>query len=142
MMLDEQEITDGLTAAFNAHDFEKAASFFSPRAIYVCPGGVAEGREEIASYFALYLEGFPDIALTPHSKAVAGDLVVMEWTVTSTHAGPFLLPGGEVAQPTGRHIVVRGCDFRTMDDGLIATQRVYYDQLEMLTQIGVDRISG
>ncbi|GAA4558924.1 ester cyclase [Planotetraspora kaengkrachanensis] len=140
-MLDH-EVTDGMIDAFNAHDFEKAAGFFSPCGVYVCPGGIAEGREQIASYFALYLEGFPDITLTPTSKGVCGDLTVMEWTVTSTHGGPFLLPDGEVAGPTGRHVVVRGCDFRTMDDdGLIASQRVYYDQLEMLSQLGVERIT-
>ncbi|GAA4594523.1 hypothetical protein GCM10023194_61650 [Planotetraspora phitsanulokensis] len=141
-MHDDHEVTDGLIDAFNAHDFERAAGFFSPRGVYVCPGGIAEGREEIASYFALYIEAFPDVTLTPTSTAVSGDLVVLEWTVTSTHAGAFLLPGGEFAQPTGRHIVIRGCDFRTMDGGLIASQRVYYDQLEMLSQIGVDLISG
>jgi ketosteroid isomerase-like protein len=140
MMSDDQEIEDGLIAAFNAHDFETLADFFSPRATYVCPGGVAEGREEIASYFALYLEGFPDISITPHGKAEVGDLVVFEWTVTSTHTGPFLLPDGEIAHPSGRRIAVRGCDFRTMDDGLIASQRVYYDQLEMLAQLDVPYI--
>ncbi|GII28994.1 ester cyclase [Planotetraspora mira] len=142
MTIGDQEVTDELIAAFNAHDVGKAASLFSPRATYVCPGGIAEGREEIASYLALYLEGFPDITLTPHGKAETGDLVVLEWTVTSTHAGPFLLPTGEIVPPTGRHVVVRGCDLRTMDDGLIASQRVYYDQLEMITQIGADRPLG
>ena len=57
MVSNDQEVTDELVAAFNAHDFETAAGFFGPRAIYVCPGGIAEGREEIASYFALYVEG-------------------------------------------------------------------------------------
>jgi uncharacterized protein (TIGR02246 family) len=140
MVSNDQEVTDGLIAAFNAHDSETAAGFFGPRASYVCPGGVAEGREEIASYFALYFEGFPDIKVTPHDRAICGDLVMIEWIATSTHTGPFLLPTGGIAQATGRRIAVRGCDIRTIDDGLIASQRVYYDQLEMLTQLGVPLI--
>ena len=141
MVSNDQEVTDELVAAFNAHDFETAAGFFGPRAIYVCPGGIAEGREEIASYFALYVEGFPDIKITPHSGTSCEDLVVIEWTVTGTHTGPFLLPTGGAVQATGRRVAVRGCDIRTMEDGLIASQRVYYDQLEMLTQLGVLCIS-
>jgi steroid delta-isomerase-like uncharacterized protein len=141
MVSNDQEVTDELVAAFNAHDFDTAASFFGPRAIYVCPGGIAEGREEIASYFALYFEGLPDIKITPHSGTACGDLVVIEWTVTGTHTGPFLLPTGGAVQATGRRVAVRGCDIRTMEDGLIASQRVYYDQLEMLTQLGVPCLS-
>ncbi|MEO3810309.1 nuclear transport factor 2 family protein [Sphaerisporangium sp. B11E5] len=133
----EQDVTDELISAFNARDFERAASFFAPRASYVCPGGVAEGRAEIASFLALYPVGLPDIMVTPHAKTTCGDLVVLEWTVTSTHTGPFLLPTGDHVPPTGRRVAVRGCDIRTMENGLISSQRVYYDQLEMLTQLGV-----
>ncbi|MFC6083439.1 ester cyclase [Sphaerisporangium aureirubrum] len=130
-------MTDELITAFNAADFERAATYFAPQATYVCPGGIAEGRAEIASFFALYHEGFPDLVVTPHGGAVCGDLVVLEWIVTSTHTGPFLLPSGEIVPPTGRRVAVRGCDVRTMEDGLISSQRVYYDQLEMLSQLGV-----
>ncbi|GII56906.1 hypothetical protein Pth03_52950 [Planotetraspora thailandica] len=137
MTSDDEEFADGLVGALNAHDPEAVADHFAPRATYVCPGGIAEGREEIASYFALYFEGFPDIRITPHGRSRMDDLVVMEWTLTSTHTGPFLLPNGQIAKPSGRRVAVRGCDFRTMDDGRISSLRAYYDQLEMLSQIGV-----
>ncbi|MGW4638980.1 ester cyclase [Sphaerisporangium sp. NPDC004334] len=136
-MSDDREPTDELVTAFNAGDFASATRLFDRRATYVCPGGVAEGHEEIASYFALYHEAFPDIRVTLHDKGACGDMVVAEWTLTSTHTGPLLLPTGHVAEPTGRRVAVRGCDVRTMEDGLIASQRVYYDQLEMLTQLGL-----
>ncbi|MFC7648137.1 hypothetical protein ACFQX6_52475 [Streptosporangium lutulentum] len=42
-----------------------------------------------------------------------------------------------IIQATGRRIAVRGCDVRTMDNGAIASQRVYYDQLEMLNQFNI-----
>ncbi|MDP9849335.1 ketosteroid isomerase-like protein [Streptosporangium lutulentum] len=137
VVFDDQEVADGLIAAFNAHDSEAATRFFGPRASYVCPGGVAEGREEIASYFDLYFEGLPDIRVVPHDKVACGDLVVCEWIITGTHTGPFLLPSGGIIQATGRRIAVRGCDVRTMDNGAIASQRVYYDQLEMLNQFNI-----
>ncbi|WP_248964231.1 ester cyclase [Sphaerisporangium perillae] len=133
----DHEIRDGLIDAFNAHDSARAANLFAPRGAYVCPGGLAEGPEQIASYFALYFTAFPDVIVTPHTKDTCGDLVVIEWTVTSTHTGPFLLHTGEVLEGSGRRVAVRGCDVRTMENGLIASLRVYYDQLEMLTQLGV-----
>ncbi|MFC4534120.1 ester cyclase [Sphaerisporangium dianthi] len=141
-MSDDREVTDELITAFNACDLTRAASLYDPRASYVCPGGLAEGREEITSYFALYHEAFPDVAVTVHDKGTCGDMVIFEWTLTSTHTGPLLLPSGVVAEPTGRRVVVRGCDVRTMENGLITSQRVYYDQLEMLSQLGVSCLAG
>jgi ketosteroid isomerase-like protein len=137
VVFDEQDETDELITAFNARNLDRAAACFSPRAIYVCPGGIAEGRAEIASFLTLYLESFPDMVVTPHGISTCGDQRVMEWIITSTHTGPFLLPTGEIVPPSGRRVVVRACDVRTMEDGLISSLRVYYDQLQILTQIGV-----
>ncbi|GGL18127.1 hypothetical protein Sme01_55480 [Sphaerisporangium melleum] len=136
-MPDDPSVDDQLINAVNARDLAAATRLFGPRATYVCPGGVAEGREEIGSYFAIYYDAFADLTVTAHEKSACGDLVTLEWTLTGTHTGPLLLPGGDLAAPTGRRIAVRGCHVRTMDAGMIATLRVYYDQLELLTQLGI-----
>jgi hypothetical protein len=62
-------------------------------------------------------------------------VVALQWTLSGTHTGPFLMPGGEVLEPTGQRVAVRGCSVRTMENGLILTDSVYYDQLELLARI-------
>ncbi|MEO3814595.1 nuclear transport factor 2 family protein [Sphaerisporangium sp. B11E5] len=126
-----------LKRAFNRHDLEALAACFSRMAVLVAPDGIGQDREEIASYYAQFLEAFPDSMVTPLSLAVSGDTLVSEYTITGTHKGPYLAAGGEVAEPTGRCIAVRACCWTVVeDDGLIASHRIFYDQLELAAQIG------
>lgn len=39
-------------------------------------------------------------------------------------------------QATGRPITVGACSVSIVADGLIASHRIYYDQLELATQLG------
>ncbi|GAA0383983.1 hypothetical protein GCM10009530_38560 [Microbispora corallina] len=137
-MPDLPEVTDAMIGAFNAHDLKAALLCYTPGAVYVSPSGMGEGRDEIASFLGAFLTGFPDVRVTPWSTLVLDDLVVIEWTLTGTHEGPFLMPGGEVLPATGRCVGIRGCGARTMDRHLIAAHRVFYDQLELYAQLGAE----
>jgi hypothetical protein len=135
-MPDGQDVTDNLLDALNAHDLEEAIGVYKPRAYYASPSGRAEGRQEIGSFFGLLLEAFPDMRTTPWSKVTAEDAELTQWTFTGTHTGPFLMPGGQVLEATGRRVSVRGCDIRTLENGLILTHSIYYDQLELVGPLG------
>jgi hypothetical protein len=62
-----------------------------------------------------------------------------EGLTLSRHAhGRLTPPNGESIPPTGRQISVAGMDIETWDeDGLIAGDRAYFDQLQFLTQLGL-----
>jgi limonene-1,2-epoxide hydrolase len=130
------DVVHRLVAAINDHDLDAALRCYSPRAAAVGPQGVADGREEIGFYHSHVWEGFPDLRLTVWETVQSGDLVVVESTVTGTNTGVFLLPGGEVADSTGKGISVRHCWVFTVESAEIVAQRVYYDQLEMYSQLG------
>ncbi|MBB6472755.1 ester cyclase [Sphaerisporangium rubeum] len=136
-MLSSDNAVVRLKNAFNRHDLDALAGCFSSMAVLVAPDGIGQDREEIASYYAQFLEAFPDSMVTPLSLAVCGDTLVSEYTISGTHKGPYLAAGGEVAEATGRPIAVRACCWTVVeDDGLISSHRVFYDQLELVVQIG------
>ncbi|WP_214415774.1 ester cyclase [Sphaerisporangium fuscum] len=135
-MPNARELKDAFIAAMNEHDLGRLLDCYSPDAVYVSPAGVAEGHEQIAWKFEHLFTAFPDLKITPWHKFEWLDPSVTEYTLTGTHTGPFLLPDGEVVEPTGRRIVVRGVCACSTEDGRIITDRDYYDQLELYCQLG------
>ena len=78
---------------------------------------------------------FPDYRRSTWRKIDVGDCAVDEVTLTGTHEGPLLLPDGEEAQATGRRMCMRCCEICTVEDDLMISYQVYFDQLEMLAQL-------
>ncbi|HEX6482684.1 MAG TPA: ester cyclase [Ktedonobacteraceae bacterium] len=65
--------------------------------------------------FGEYFTGFPDPTCeTVAVHAITEDLAVWRWVVHGTNTGSFRgLP------PTGRSVVLRGCDFIAVREGLV-----------------------
>ncbi|MEU6431925.1 nuclear transport factor 2 family protein [Microbispora sp. NPDC046973] len=132
-------LLDALTDAISSQDEERVVRCFSPRAVFVTPAGVVEGREQIGWYFRQLFTAFPDMHNETTTWAVLDDTIVTEWTFSGTHTGPLLLPGGTEIMGTGRRVVLPAAGAYTMgDDGAFASGRVYYDQLAFYRQTGCD----
>src|SRR5262249_54051258 len=111
-------------------------------AVLVTPVGVAEGAEEIAWHYEHIFVAFPDLTFTPWQQTLPGEPIFTEWTMNGTHTGPFWLPNGDTLEGTGRRLTVRGCAAYALEDGLIVTHRVYFDQLELYAQLGCELSCG
>jgi predicted ester cyclase len=136
MMADARKASELLYDSINRHDVHDVLRRFRPQAVLVGPAGVAEGHEEIAWHYEQLFTAFADLAFTTWRTVDSGDPPMTEWTMTGTHTGPFLMPDGHTLEPTGRRVTIRGCAAYTLEDGLIVTHRVYYDQLELYAQLG------
>ncbi|MET8142830.1 ester cyclase [Sphaerisporangium sp. NPDC005288] len=137
-MVDKWEVKRGLADALNDHDVSRMLELFTEDAVLVSPVGVAEGHEQIAWVYEQFFQGFPDLHLEVWYEATSTDRPMMvEWTGTGTHTGPFLLPDGRELEPTGRRITLRGTCASFVEDGKIVTHREYFDQLELYTQLGL-----
>jgi predicted ester cyclase len=55
---------------------------------------------------------------------------------TGTHTGLLATPSGSIP-PTGKKIALRQVFLHRIEDEMIASEHVYLDQLEFLTQIGL-----
>jgi ketosteroid isomerase-like protein len=135
-MSDSWEIKHRLAEAINAHNLHQVLAYYSPDAVLVTPAGMAEGREQIASFYEHFFTGFPDFHQTAWIEGDSDDLVTTQWTITGTHLGPFLLPDGHELQGTGRRITIRAACTTHIDNGLVVAHQEYFDQLELYSQLG------
>ncbi len=132
-----RQVLDQMTAAFEAKDIDMLARLYAPDAVAVTPdAGEVKGRDEIAEWARQFFVAFPDVTWEMLAEHEDGDAAIDEGYVVGTHTGPMAMPGGDVA-PTGKRIHLRECDVAVVRDGLIREHRFYYDQAEMLEQLGL-----
>ncbi len=104
------------------------------------PGPVHVGDEQVRGLLAQLLGAFPDLGLHAEVTRHAADAVVIEGRMTGTHRGPYAGFGA-----TGRAMDLRAAIFFTFDgsDGTaLRRETVYYDELTLLTQLGVITLPG
>jgi predicted ester cyclase len=101
------------------------------------PEGTFVGRSAIRERLARDLVACPDIDWTVLSFVEQGDAFADEWSFVATHTGPFQLPDGTELPPTGRKVELRGMELVEVRDGKIVVDNLYYDNMAVLTQIGL-----
>ena len=122
--------------AYNAQDAQTRAATLTPDAEFVAPGGInLRGPEQIAELQKAFWEALPDGRVTHERHVEAGDQIVIEGHLTGTHTGTFRTPQGDIAS-TGNPVRLRYASIRRVQAGKIASEHLYFDQLEFLTQIG------
>ena len=98
------------------------------------PGGnVMHGHSAIRDFYAALFHGFPDFGIDVWQKHVASDAVILEADIHGTHRGEWM--GIPAAGKTIRLPICAIFTF-TSDDRLKA-EVVYFDQVTLLTQLGV-----
>jgi predicted ester cyclase len=127
-----------LNAAVNAHDLNPIGDMYAEDAELVWPGlGPTKGRNAIVGFYATLFGAFPDVHVTIKRIIEQGDAVAIEYVSEGTHSGPLPMPAGELP-PTNRPMRTDATSIGTVDhDGLIKTQREYFDQVEILAQLGL-----
>jgi steroid delta-isomerase-like uncharacterized protein len=136
-MADARQVADAGTEAFNAHDENRIRELYAPNVILEAPGGVkATGPEAATGYAMGWLNAFPDARITVHNQVASGDWVAEEFTFTGTHKETLSGPGGDIPA-TGRQITGRGTQVIRVENDKVAEFRLYYDQVDVLTQLGL-----
>ena len=135
-MATAREVSDRYTELINTHDARGIGALFADDGVFTEPAGEFRGRAEVISYWERFFEAFPDMEGQDTFKAEAGETAINEWTVSGTNTGPMETPEGTIPA-TGKRVSVSGSDALTVRDGLIRSQRAYYDQLAFMTQLGL-----
>jgi steroid delta-isomerase-like uncharacterized protein len=131
-----QDVSQRYTEAANSHDTEAIGALFSERGVVNDPSGELKGREAIVQHWREMFEAFPDLEARDELTAEAGDAAINEWVFVGTNSGPMKTPEGTIP-PTGKRVTLRGCDVVTVRDGCIESHRIYYDQVAMMSQLGL-----
>ena len=136
-MADAREVGAAFVAAFNAHDEEKIRELNAENAVLEAPGDVrVEGKEPTTQYAMAWLRAFPDATITVSNELASGDWVAQEFTFEGTHEDTLSSPGGEIPA-THRHLKGRGVQVFRIEGDTVADTRLYFDQVQIMTQLGL-----
>ncbi len=131
-------VADRSLQAWRARDAEAYAGCYAEGATIAAPGGVElRGRDGAKQFLASWVDGVPDNEITITHEHVCGTSVVQEAVFSGTHTGGLMAPNGEVIPATGRSISAAYVDVFEVEGDRIASQRLYFDQVELLTQLGL-----
>lgn len=95
--------------------------------------GEFNGRDEVRAFFAEMFDAFPDFELTVERLVADGDVVAVKWRGEGTFTGGRF----QGIEPTGRPVLIRGCDFFEVEDGWIRRNTIFYDGASFARQIGM-----
>jgi steroid delta-isomerase-like uncharacterized protein len=137
VMATAEQILERNRSAINARDLDRYLANQQPDVEFAIPGGMTLlGREAVGQYIQVMWTAFPDAKLTFGDQVLSEDSAATEVIMTGTHTGPLNTPNGPIP-PTGKSINLRSLSILRFEDGRIASERNYFDQLEMLTQLGL-----
>ena len=122
---------------YNAHDLDGCMELYAQDAVQHMPDGTFEGRSKVKERLARELAAFPDIQFGFSTFVEQGDTFADEWTFVGTHTGSLTMPDGNELPPTGKRVEIKGMEFVQLRDGKIVIDNLYYDNVAVLTQLGL-----
>jgi predicted ester cyclase len=136
-MSDLESFAEEWDAAFNAHSADRMAAQWAENGVFEAPGGVRlEGREAVVAYAMNWLNAFPDGRSVLETRIVQDPWLVNLFRFEGTHEAPLQGPEGEIAA-TGRKLSGRATEAIRVENGKAVEARLYFDQVDVLTQLGL-----
>lgn len=123
-------------SAFNKHDLAEHAANETTDITWTQPGVQIVGRDAVSAQQRALWTAFPDARIEVVARVASADAVISEEILSGTQTGPFETPEGTLP-PTGRAIRMRFVTVQEVRDGKIAAERIYFDQLDFLGQLGL-----
>jgi len=122
-----------LDNVWNGKDLDAIDTYFSETLVRKVNGvNLASSKNELKANMQVYFTGFPDLKLDLDNIISEGSEIYMSWTITGSNTGIF----GELP-PTGKRIKISGITRMDFDEeGKIAVEEVYYNELSLLQQMG------
>lgn len=133
-MSEPREVVARAHAAANADDHEQHLNLYAEDALITTPGNHSAGRDSIGDFARTWQKACPDAQVIVGNQIVDGNMVAEEFTFDGTHTETLALPDGDIPA-THRHLIVRGALFMRVEEGKIVSERVYLDELDIMSQL-------
>jgi ketosteroid isomerase-like protein len=134
---DSRAIAGRFYASFDAGDVDGCISVFAKDLETTDPGmGTVHGLEPFREYLETLKRAVPDARAVIEALHDAGETVVVEGRFVGAFTGPLATPEGDIP-PTGAAVDLRFCDVSRVSRGRIVSYHTYYDQLTLMTQLGI-----
>jgi len=133
----QEQIASKFYRGFAAGEIDSALAAFADRVEMVDPGlGTVQGLPALREYLVGFKRAMPDAHAVVSRMYESGDTIIVEGRLLGTHTGPMAGPDGDIP-PSGRSIDVAFADFCQIQQGRIVAYHTYYDQISLLTQLGL-----
>jgi heme-degrading monooxygenase HmoA len=140
---DTRSLIEREVELWNARDREGWMNCYDLHRLDIeAPGGMRlAGREAAESMWAGWHGAFPDNRIETTAIHADDRGGVHEGRFIGTHTGPLPGPAGELA-PTGRGIDGRFSGVYEFEEGKISSFHLFFDQVDLLTQLGITAPPG
>jgi ketosteroid isomerase-like protein len=131
---------DRLTEALTSKpDLGAVGELFAEDAVAFTPdGGELHGRDDIVAYWRQMTDAVPEASFESVHAYEIGNTAIDEGFYKGRNTGPIQLPSGDSLPATQKEVRIRGVDLATVDeDGRIVDYRLYFDELELMGQLGL-----
>jgi steroid delta-isomerase-like uncharacterized protein len=117
----------------NRHEFDVTLGTFDhPRYEIIATGEVYDGEDAVRAYFKASRDAFPDQRNELIALHHADDAVIAEFALKGTHRGELRgIPA------TGKDFTCRCAAFFVFEADRLVCERVYFDSLTIMSQLGV-----
>ena len=118
-------------------DMDSAVELFDPDVETVTPGGVLKGLDEFRMLGETFKTAMSDMRHDIVRSFEVGDTIIVESIFSGRHTGPMVTPEGTIP-PSGNQVSFAYADFLQARDGRFVAHRIYWDNLALMAQLGVD----
>ncbi len=98
--------------------------------------GTVTGIEAFLAFVTAFKQAFPDLHWEMREFIEGSNTVVAEGVFIGTNTGTIVGPRGPIPA-TGRRVELPFCDIWRVRNGRIVENRIYYDQVTFLDQLGL-----
>ena len=133
-----RELMDRATQAVLAGELDKLREIYAADVVVSTPdAGVLNGVDAFIEWNRTFVAAFTDVRYRSDRALETEDCAIDQGDFIGTNTGPIELPDGQSAPPTGRQVTMRSADIATVAGGKIVRHDFYFDQLDLLTQLGL-----
>jgi ketosteroid isomerase-like protein len=133
-----RELMDRVTEAVLAGDDDALREIYDPDVEITTPdAGRLRGVEGVVEWNRGFIDAFSERDYRSEQKFETDDSAIDQGVFIGVHTRPLESPDGTSIPPTGRRIEIRSADIATVSDDRIVRHDFYFDQVELLTQLGL-----
>lgn len=140
---ENKQIALSLIEALDSRDLSLWSRHLSEEYAAEHPGvSVLLDKVRSIAYHQRFVTAFPDIHFEVLGVICEEDIVLVRWSATGTHSERLATVTGETIPPTRRRATVSGAMVVEVRDGLVVRGWYYWDQLSLLSQLGISEQPG
>jgi steroid delta-isomerase-like uncharacterized protein len=132
--VDVEEMLKEENAAWNSHDVDKIATFYTDDCIKedVAVGVHVRGKEAMKAVNSGAFAAVPDMKIELRLIISSRDTAATEWTMSGTYSSSH--PGAPLV--IGRPFSIRGATIMQLREGRISRVSDYWDSAQFVRQVG------